>query len=660
MWAEFGQFSLCLALAASVVVVVSSLWRDVESANQAARSAIIAQAAALSLAFGCLVVAFVVSDFSVTLVASNSHSEKPLLYKVAGTWGNHEGSMLLWMLVLSIYGAGFARFERGGAEVSRIELRVLGMISLAIILFILLASNPFLRMDMIPVDGKGLNPLLQDPGLAIHPPILYAGYVGFAIPYAMAIGAILRGCADRHWASRALPWVLTPLAFLSLGVGLGSWWAYRELGWGGFWFWDPVENASLLPWLLGVALAHGAMVLKRTGALGKSTLILAVLTFSLSILGTFLVRSGVLTSVHSFAVDPKRGALIFIFLVFVFVGGMGPFFLKSKTESKSMAWDLTSRAGFMTAGVVVLLTIAGTVLVGTLYPLALDAVGGEPITVGAPYFNATARPLGWLLVGVMVLASFTLWSGPLRLENLRVEQKGAVVCLLLAMATIPLTLSHFKAGLNEAVMFSVSVFLCGLIVTFAVRNGRRTFSSAAMILAHGGIALSALGMTGAAFFSSETIVSVDEGEKFHSAGRVLLFEGVERGKGVNYLYDRAKVSVLNAGGQHDKRLLPERRWYPAGNMTTSEAVIARTILSDFYVTLGDLRTPGAKDADWALRVYYRPFISWVWLGCIFTFLGVGFGSINYFRLRGRKLKSTENVLAKSKESDCKLLASAAK
>ena len=645
MWAEYGQFSLCLAFAAALLVIISTYRKDAVIATGAARAALTAQFTALLLAFGCLITAFVTSDFSVTLVASNSHSEKPLLYKIAGTWGNHEGSMLLWMLLLSAYCAAFAYSRASKDSISKIEYRVLGLISLAIIIFILAASNPFLRMDTVPSEGRGLNPLLQDPGLAIHPPILYAGYVGFAVPYAMAIGAILRGNVDREWARQALPWIMTPLAFLTLGVGLGSWWAYRELGWGGFWFWDPVENASLLPWLLGAAMAHGALILKRTGALAWSTLLMAILTFSLSILGTFLVRSGVLTSVHSFAVDPKRGLLIFIFLMFILVGGLGIFLMKRPAATQSMSWSLTSRPGLITAGVIILLAISGTVLVGTLYPLAVDAFGSDPITVGAPYFNATARPLGWLLVGIMVLAPFALWTAPLKLTTFLSGHKGTLISLGAGLLTIPLTIIHFEAHIGQALLFALSLFLCGLIMTFAVTRAPRSLSGISMILAHGGIALAALGMTGAAFFSSETIVSVDAGDQFQAAQKVLIFDGVERGQGVNYFYDRANVKILDTTGAVQNLLTPERRWYPAGNMTTSEAVIDRSIISDFYVTLGDLRTPGAEAPDWALRIYHRPFISWIWLGCILTFLGSGFSAIHHFRRRRRVFSPVTSKVA---------------
>ncbi len=633
MWAEYGQFSLCLAFAAALLTVISTFRKDALIASAGASAALKAQFIALLCAFICLVMAFIISDFSVTLVASNSHSEKPLLYKIAGTWGNHEGSMLLWMLLLSAYCASFAYLKISKAETSKIEYRVLGLICVAIIVFILAASNPFLRMDTVPIEGRGLNPLLQDWGLAIHPPILYAGYVGFAVPYAMAIGTLFSGAADRQWARQVLPWVMTPLAFLTLGVGLGSWWAYRELGWGGFWFWDPVENASLLPWLFGAAMAHGAFILKRTGALGQSTLLLAILTFSLSILGTFLVRSGVLTSVHSFAVDPKRGLLIFIFLMIVLGGGLGVFWTKRSASGKPITWPLTSRLGFMAAGIGLLLTIAGTVLLGTLYPLAIDALGAEPITVGAPYFNATARPLGWLMVGIMVLAPFALWTTPLTLTGIIQDHKGGLISALVGVIAATLTLQHFQTDIWQALLFGVSVFFCGLVVTFAISHAPKTLSGMSMIFAHGGIALAALGMTGAAFFSSETIVSVKPGDQFETAQKTLVFGGVERGKGANYFYDRATVKILDAAGHIKNELTPERRWYPAGNMTTSEAMIDRTVIRDFYVTLGDLRTPGADAPDWALRVYDRPFISWIWLGCILTFLGSGFSAIHHFRRR---------------------------
>lgn len=636
MWAEYGHLALCFSFAASILAFFASFIKDELSASTLTIGAFRTQFVSLVISFLCLIAAFIVSDFSVDIVVSNSHSAKPILYKIAGAWGNHEGSMLLWMLLLGGYCAAYAQFERVDDTSSLIEYRVLSLISVATLIFILAASNPFLRVETIPADGRGLNPLLQDPGLAIHPPILYMGYVGFAVPYAMAIGTILQGGNARQWAKKALPWIALPLAFLTLGVGLGSWWAYRELGWGGFWFWDPVENASLLPWLIGAALLHGAVVLKRTGSLAQSTLLLAIITFSLSILGTFLVRSGVLTSVHSFAVDPRRGLLIFIFLIFILGGGLAVFGLKKNTDAPLISWSLTSRPGFMSAGILLFIIIAATVLVGTLYPLFTDAMGGSAVTVGAPYFNATARPLGWLLVAVMVIAPFAKWGGALPAKLAIFKSKGGVLILLAALATIPLTQVKFTAGLWDSFIFAFSFLLCGFIILYAVKRMIFTTLSIAMLLSHGGIALAALGMTGTAFFSSETIVSVTQGDRFNAAGRVLSFNGVERGEGANFFYDRATVTLLSPQDHIQTTLSPERRWYPAGNMTTSEAVIDRTLISDFYVTLGDLRTPGAGKADWALRVYHRPFISWVWAGCILIFLGVGLSSWQHFRRRRPK------------------------
>ena len=641
MWAEFGLFALCLAFGASLLGIYHAAISETKRACDIVSRLLSAQFLAIFLAFACLTIAFVTSDFSVQLVVKNSHSAKPLLYKIAGVWGNHEGSMLLWMLMLSLYCAAYARLNRRKDVATNIEYGVMCLISAFTLLFILAASNPFLRMDMIPSDGHGLNPLLQDPGLAIHPPILYAGYVGFAIPYAMALGTLITGQANKDWGRRALPWIITPLAFLTLGVGLGSWWAYRELGWGGFWFWDPVENASLLPWLLGAALTHMALILRRSGSLGQFTLLLAILTFSSSILGTFLVRSGVLTSVHSFAVDPKRGLLIFLFLLLVLIGGLSAYYMnRQTTSSKQFNWAMTSRPGLMTAGVAMLIAITATVLLGTLYPLAVDAFGGAALTVGAPYFNATARPLGWLLVAMMTLAPFALWTGPLALKGNMRQKLRLSLCGLAAILSLPITFSVFNASPIHAVLFAFTVLLCALIILFALKHAKWTISSSAMIMAHGGIAFATLGMTGAAFFSAETIVSVDIGDQFDAVNQTLRFDRLERDEGPNYIYDRAHVSVLDDGGNEVKKLYPERRWYPAGEMLTSEAVIDRTFISDFYVTLGDLRTPNAQEADWALRVYYRPFISWVWLGCLLTFLGTGLAAIGRFRgLRQPKIDS---------------------
>ncbi len=668
MLAEFGHFSLALAFMAAMVAAAGLFVRDDDKGVALVRAGASAQCAALLLTFLFLILAFIQTDYTVQLVASNSHHDKPLLYKIAGAWGNHEGSMLLWALLLSVYGVVFAHYSKINKAQLKIAIAVLGLISVGTLLFIIAASNPFLRLDPAPIVGRGLNPLLQDPALAIHPPILYTGYVGFAVPYAMGIAALMRPqletTAHKKWAQEMLFWTMIPLAFMTLGVGLGSWWAYRELGWGGWWFWDPVENASLLPWLIGTALAHCAMIAQRTGALIRPILVLALLAFSMSILGTFLVRSGVLTSVHAFAVDPKRGILIFAFLCCVLGGGFGLYILKNPVKARLIDWQTGSRPSLMVAGILMLSVVTVTVFVGTIYPLIMDAIGAPSVTVGGPYYNVTATPLGWLLVTLMVAAPFANWHQSLwhklpfneatdiavkskqeqsinqhaeyktKEDQVKANLDGLVTSLKLVLVPIIallFALLFYKAGLGQSILFAIAVGFVTLVVIYGARHTPRTITGAAMLVAHGGIAIAFMGMAGAAFFSSESITSVQEGTRFVSSGHHIRFDGVKRGEGSNYTYERAKVIIENANGGVKTRMAPERRWYSAGDMVTSEAVIKRNLISDLYITLGDLRVPGADKADWALRVYHRPFISWIWLGCVMSFLGALLSVIALFK-----------------------------
>lgn len=645
MWAEVGHFALALGFAVAIVGALVIAAPATKHDSSLPRDLALAQSAALMLAFTCLILAFVQSDFSVTIVAANSHDAKPLFYKIAGAWGNHEGSMLLWAVLLSVYIALFSRYANISDATKRLTLVIACIILAATLAFIIVASNPFERLDPAPLNGRGLNPLLQDPALAIHPPVLYAGYVGLAIPYALSIAALLAGDLDKNYVREMLLWTALPMAFLTLGVGLGSWWAYRELGWGGWWFWDPVENASVLPWLCGAALLHSVLIAKKTGALLRVSALLGVVTFSMSVLGTFLVRSGVLTSVHSFAVDPQRGRLILAFLCLVLVGGLAVFAWKFPSRSKSVSWSAFSRFGAINAGILLFTVIAGSVLVGTLYPLANSAVSVNSISVGAPYFNATATPLGWLLLFIMAAAPLLAQdrgTSIARIKKIKVTSARLVVLVIPIVAGGSVVI-FYKSSPGDALLFGLAVAIVCAVLWRVLERVPRTLSDWGMVSAHGGAAVALVGMAGAAFFSTETIESVEADDKIVIAGRTLTFNSIKKGEGRNYIFERAHVTVSDEHGRARGALFPERRFYPAGEMVTSEAVIIRNVISDLYVTLGDLRTPGADQPDWALRVYHRPFISWIWVGCLGMSFGVFMSAAGAATHRARRIEGTTDT-----------------
>ncbi len=634
MLPEIGHLALAIAFSCAVLQGLSVI-PSVRSLSfeRLGDVAAIAQAAALTTALLLLIASFIQSDFSVLLVAQNSHSTKPLLYKIAGAWGNHEGSMLLWAVLLGFYGAAFALINHLQRDERQIAISVLGVISAFTILFLLAASNPFIRLDPAALDGRGLNPLLQDPGLAIHPPVLYAGYVGFAVPYAIAVALLFTKNFDRINVAEMLPWIFTPVAFMTLGVGLGSWWAYRELGWGGWWFWDPVENASLLPLLTGIALAHSAMVWKNRGGLAHWTLFLACAAFSLSIFGAFLVRSGVLTSVHSFAVDPARGAMIFSFFVLLAGSGLGLALSRMRAAGSVWGFALLSRETAMLGGILLLMVSAATILTGTIYPIILEAVGSAPVSVGAPYYNVTVTPILFALLVVMTCAPLIRWRDH-ELKTLAKELRaplGAFVGVtIIAGLFSPMTAF-------QSMLFGVGV-ACFVAAAAAPSSGRprggyqvkwkrRDFG---ILFAHGGFAVAAIGVLGTAFLSNEQIVSVKPGDQVSMAGYALTFQGVHRYEGSNFTGERADIILVKDGGARESIITPERRWYPAAETTTTEAAIKRSLWADLYVTIGDLSVPGATEPDWALRLYHRPFISWIWAGCVIAFFGAMVSALGFF------------------------------
>ena len=632
MIVEIGHYALILALALSLVqgiIPLAGAHLRYDSWVAVARPVAIVQFGFVAVSFAALTYAFVVSDFSVLNVAMNSHSAKPLLYKVSGVWGNHEGSLLLWVLILTLFGATVAVF--GGNLPPELRARVLSVQSLigtGFLLFMLLTSNPFERLVPAPADGQGLNPLLQDPGLAFHPPFLYLGYVGFSMAFSFAVAALIEGKVDAAWARWVRPWTLAAWCCLTAGIALGSWWAYYELGWGGFWFWDPVENASFMPWLAGTALLHTAIVVEKRGALRSWTILLAILTFSLSLLGTFLVRSGVLTSVHAFATDPARGVFILGFLVLVVGGSLTLFAIRAPTLKGGGLFAPISREGALVLNNLLLTTACATVLLGTLYPLFLDALTGEKVSVGPPYFHATFVPL---MVPVIAAAGF----GPLMAWK-RGDLAGALSRLRFALAfTFAVALATLVFAAKAPLLAVLGTALGTWLVTAALselaerlklfraspgeswRRARHLPRAAyGMTIAHAGAGIVILGIIVSVTWETEHLQVVRVGDTVPIGGYDFTFRGVEDVKGPNYDAVRGIFDVSRAGDPVAV-MTPESRVYNTSTMTTTEAAIRPTLTSDLYAVIGD---PDGK-GGWAARLYHKPLVHWIWLGAILMSIG---------------------------------------
>ncbi|MDX2027389.1 MAG: heme lyase CcmF/NrfE family subunit [Alphaproteobacteria bacterium] len=598
----------------------------------AARRTARAQCALIAIAFVALAHAYVTSDFSVLNVAQNSHIDKPLLYKISGVWGNHEGSMLLWVLVLALYGAALALF--GKKMPTSLQMRALGVqgiLSAVFLLFILLTSNPFMRLNPAPLNGQGLNPILQDPGLAFHPPCLYLGYVGFSLVFALAVAALMEGRVDSTWARAVRPWALAAWSFLTLGIGLGSWWAYYTLGWGGWWYWDPVENASFIPWLAGTALLHSLIVLEKRDVLKAWTVLLAIITFSLSLIGTFLVRSGVLTSVHSFASDPARGVFILGMIVAVTGSALLLFLLRAPTMKSGADFAPLSREGSLLLNNVLLSTAAGTVLLGTLYPLFLDALSLGKVSVGPPYFNRTFGPLmlpliiamgigpmlGWkkadarglvqrlgfaLLAALTVMAATWIWAGGS--AKILITAAGMGLAAWLGTATF-LTwaerISLFRTGFGEA-----------------LRNAAQLpLSAYGMLAAHAGMAVLLAGITGSLGWQVEKIQMMRVGESVDVATYRLKLEKVEENiQGPNYTATRAAFVATKNGG-FVARLTPERRMFTMPPQLVTDAAIHTNFIGDLYAVIGEADGKG----NYVTRLYYNPLVPWIFFGVGLMALG---------------------------------------
>jgi len=643
MITEIGHFALILGLGMAILQMTVPAWGAYKQDAGLMRIALPAaqlQFALLLISFLALTHAFVTSDFSVQNVWQNSHSAKPLIYKIAAVWGNHEGSMLLWVLILALFGASVAVF--GGNLPDQLRANVLAVqasIGVAFLLFIITTSNPFLRTFPAPFDGNGLNPILQDPALAFHPPFLYTGYVGFSMAFSFAVAALIDGRIDAAWARWVRPWTLAAWMFLTLGVAMGSWWAYYELGWGGWWFWDPVENASFMPWLAGTALLHSALVMEKREALKVWTILLAILTFSLSLMGTFLVRSGVLTSVHAFAVDPSRGIFILVIMLIFIGGSLALFAWRAPLLKKGGIFAPISREGSLVLNNLLLTTACAAVLIGTLYPLVLESITGAKISVGAPYFNATFGPLMVPLLLAIPFGPFLAWK---RGDILGATQRllFAAACALLVIVFIFATqsrgpwLAPFGIGLGiwlvfgaiSEVAFRVKMFRAPWEEVFR-RLWNLPRAAYGSMFAHAGVGVMVIGIVATSAWQSEKILAMKPGQTVAIAGYEVVFEGVAPSAGPNYQETVGKFSV-RSGGVSFMQLFPSKRRYTVEKQVTTEAGIYASWAGDLYVVLGDALEDGAM----SVRLYFNPLVRCIWLGTIIMFVG-GFISLSDRRLR---------------------------
>ena len=612
MIAEAGLAALWLAAALALLQFALAVFatREVHAAlRQAVRTVAWVQGIAIALSFALLMISFVRSDMSVALVATNSHSLKPMLYKVAGTWGNHEGSMLLWVTILGLAGACVALFERRIREATlTATLGAQALLSFGFYAFLLFASNPFARADPVPADGQGLNPLLQDPGLAFHPPTLYIGYVGMSVAFSFAVGALVTRDVGRDFARAMRPWVLGAWVFLTLGITAGSYWAYYELGWGGWWFWDPVENASLMPWLAATALLHSVTVLATRDGLRAWTIMLAVVAFSMSMVGTFLVRSGILTSVHAFAVDPTRGSFILALLVFYIGGAFVLFGLRIATVKEGTQFDFVSREGALVANNLLLSAILGIVFIGTLYPLFAEAVSGEQLSVGPPYFNATTGPLALVLVAFMALGPVVRW----RRDDLGAVVRRVALPLMLAAGAL-LAVVLLAPGIAIlpmlGIVFAIGVGAASLAPLWG-RNLRRTpMLTWGMVVAHFGIAVSLAGMASEAAFTKETLVASRPGETHRVGPYTVTLKAIAPVAGPNWTAIEGHLTARRGNGAPFD-LRPQSRQFWSPPTETNEAAIATRLDGQLYVVLGKPDGQGR----WQLRLWWKPFVTFIWLG----------------------------------------------
>ena len=641
MITEIGHYALVLALALAIVQSTAPLWgvwRGDVALMGTARPVAVMQFLLIAMSFAALTHAYLISDFSLLNVVENSHSAKPLIYKISGVWGNHEGSMLLWVLILALFGALVALGSRAmPVDLAAATLAVQAWVGAAFLFFILLTSNPFLRLAQPPIEGNDLNPILQDLGLAIHPPLLYLGYVGFSITFSFAAAALICGRIDASWARFVRPWTLLAWIFLTLGIAMGSYWAYYTLGWGGFWFWDPVENASLMPWLAGTALLHTAAVMEKRDALKIWTIFLAILAFSLSLLGTFLVRSGVLTSVHAFANDPARGIFILAILVFFIGGSLALFAWRASRLRQGGIFAPVSREGALVLNNLLLTTCCATVFVGTLYPLALESMTGEKISVGAPFFNLTFGPLFAPIMLVMPIGQMLAWK--------RGDLLGAAQRLMVALAVgfaVALLFGALRGGpVLSIVGVAIAAYLVvgsfvevygriagrgvtlGVAISRAMGLPRSAWGTA---FAHAGIGVTLFGLA-ATGWGVELVKAIKPGDQIALGPYQLVVGETVKRPGPNFEATVAPMEI-RSGGAVVATIDPARRFYPARQMPTTEAGIATLGLGQVYVSLSEQNPDGSLDA----RLYWKPWVALIWIGALLMALGGGL-SLSDRRLR---------------------------
>ncbi|MEO1323222.1 MAG: heme lyase CcmF/NrfE family subunit [Pseudomonadota bacterium] len=637
MLAEIGQIALILALLISALqgwLGLQGAHRNDRHAMAFADRAAVLQAVLCIGAFALLAHAFMTSDFSVKLVATNSHTSKPMIYKFSGTWGNHEGSMLLWVMVMALFGAAMVWFGKtlpSGLRARAVAIQ--GLTTTGFLAFLIFTSNPFERLSPIPENGVGLNPLLQDPGLALHPPFLYLGYVGFSVAFSFAVAALIEGRVDAMWARWVRPWVLLAWSFLTIGIVLGSVWAYYELGWGGWWFWDPVENVSFMPWLAGTALLHSTLVAQARGSFIRWTLLLAITTFSLSLVGTFIVRSGVLTSVHAFAVDPDRGVFILALLIIATGGALALYALRSGKIAHGANFELESREAGLVLNNVLLVVSTATVFLGTFYPLVIDAMTGDKITVGPPYFERTFGPIMAVLIVFMAVAPLIKW----RRDSWRRIQKTLII-MGVAAAILTAAVMVFGKTVFGAIGMGLVVWLCiGTAANYArkLRIGEQKstpgnlFQRFALLpgathgfaLAHLGLAICTMGVVAMGVWSDEAVDRLKLGERISVAGYDFTLENVSRAQGPNFISETGQVVIT----RKDRRIAvlnPEQRMYPVERNNTTEGAMEVGAMRILYAAKGE----GNPEEGWVVSVYYHPLVIWIWIGALMMALG-GFASV---------------------------------
>jgi cytochrome c-type biogenesis protein CcmF len=651
---EVGQFALILALLLALTQATLPLIgaaRGNRSWIAVAVPAGQAQFIFVAIAFCCLGYSFITNDFSVLNVATNSNSQLPLHYRLAATWGSHEGSLLLWTLMLGLWTVAVSLFSRHLPDdmLARV-LAVMGVISVGFLLFMLLTSNPFARLIPAAPDGRDLNPLLQDPAMVAHPPMLYMGYVGFSVAFAFAISALISGRLDATWARWSRPWTTVAWMFLTVGIALGSWWAYYELGWGGWWFWDPVENASFMPWLVGTALIHSLAVTEKRGGFKSWTVLLAIAAFSLSLLGTFLVRSGVLTSVHAFATDPKRGIFILAFLSFVIGGSLLLYAWRAKNVGLGGKFDVVSRESLLLSNNVLLTVAAGSVLLGTLYPLIIDALGMGKLSVGPPYFNSVFVPL-------MVPAMFLMGIGPIArwkkasLPELAIRLRWAFLASVVTALILPFVLGQWKPLVSLGLMLALWIVITSCLniwqrvkttsgqLSVFQKLATQSRSYYGMHLAHIGVAVFIVGVTLVTGYQSEQDVRMDVGDTVNAGSYTFRFNGITNVNGPNYRAARAEIEVSKNGNVVNK-MYPEKRSYIATQNVMTETAIDSGLFRDLYISLGEPVSGGA----WSVRVYFKPFVDWIWGGALLMAMGGGLAlSDRRYALAARKQRQAQEV-----------------